>query len=68
MARAGNRVVLDSEDAPEGSYIENKATGHRTYQKTVCISLTSGLCQTLQLGQLFTGRDTHKRFSHKARN
>eukprot|EP00973_Karenia_brevis_P071862 9986633-Karenia_brevis.AAC.1 len=31
MARAGNRVVLDSEDAPEGSYIENKATGHRTY-------------------------------------
>eukprot|EP00973_Karenia_brevis_P078130 10850403-Karenia_brevis.AAC.1 len=31
MARSGDRVVLDSEDAREGSYIETKATGRRTY-------------------------------------
>eukprot|EP00973_Karenia_brevis_P032750 4520451-Karenia_brevis.AAC.1 len=31
MTQAGNRVVLDSIDAPEGSYIENKATGERLY-------------------------------------
>eukprot|EP00973_Karenia_brevis_P091307 12406881-Karenia_brevis.AAC.1 len=31
MARVRNKVVFDSVDAPEGSYIHNKATGHRTY-------------------------------------
>lgn len=31
MTQAGNRVVFDSEDSHEGSYIENKYTGVRTY-------------------------------------
>eukprot|EP00973_Karenia_brevis_P079791 11072137-Karenia_brevis.AAC.1 len=31
MTQGGNRVVFDSEDAYEGSYIENKSTGHKIY-------------------------------------
>ena len=31
MTQAGNKVVFDSEDSSEGSYIENKYTGMRTY-------------------------------------
>ena len=31
MTQAGNKVVFDSVDAPEGSYIESKATGVRKY-------------------------------------
>eukprot|EP00973_Karenia_brevis_P076629 10644604-Karenia_brevis.AAC.1 len=31
MTQAGNKVVFDSIDAPEGSHIECKATGERKY-------------------------------------
>ena len=32
ITKAGNRIVMDSDDN-EGSYIENKMTGERTYMR-----------------------------------
>eukprot|EP00973_Karenia_brevis_P067566 9400404-Karenia_brevis.AAC.1 len=33
MTKNGQRVVFNGEDDPEGSYIENRITGSRTYMR-----------------------------------